>query len=54
VTTCEERDCARTGAVRLHIPWRAEMVVCPAHARAWATRDGVVAEPLPDHGEEWP
>lgn len=30
------------------------MVVCPAHARGWATRDGVVPDPLPDREGEWP
>jgi len=54
MTTCEEADSARTGAVRLGIPWTDDRVVCPAHARGWATRDGVVAEPIAGHESEWP
>jgi hypothetical protein len=54
MTTCEAADCDRPAAVELHVPWRENMLVCPAHARSWATRDGVVPEPLDDATEEWP
>jgi len=54
MTTCEEADCDRTAAVALHIPWRDNMEVCPAHARTRAQKDGVVPEPLPGHDGEWP
>ena len=54
MTTCEEDDCEETAAVELHVPWRANLVVCLSHARVWARKDGVVPEPLDDHGEEWP
>ncbi|MDS0258773.1 hypothetical protein NDI56_05125 [Haloarcula sp. S1CR25-12] len=46
MTACEAPDCERTAAVELHIPWRENMLACPAHARGWAARDGVVPEPL--------
>jgi hypothetical protein len=52
--TCAEPDCEREAAVRLRIPWDADREVCTAHARAMATQDGVVAEPLPDKEGEWP
>lgn len=51
---CAEADCDRTAAVRLHVPWAESRVVCAAHARSLATRDGVVAEPLEGAGEEFP
>lgn len=54
MTVCEAADCDRTAAVRLRIPWTDDRLVCPAHARGRATRDGVVPEPLPDHGDAWP
>jgi len=54
VTTCEEPGCDRSAAVRLHVPWRDDSVVCPAHTRGPATQDGVVAEPLPGREDEWP
>jgi len=52
--SCAEADCDRPAAVRLHVPWAENRVVCAAHARALATQDGVVAEPLPDAADEWP
>lgn len=52
--TCTEPDCDREAAVRLRIPWDADREVCPAHARAMATQDGVVAEPIEGKDEEWP
>ena len=54
MTTCEEDDCEETAAVELHVPWRANLVVCPSHARVWARKDGVVPEPLDGHESEWP
>ncbi|ADJ15120.1 hypothetical protein [Halalkalicoccus jeotgali] len=49
--TCAEDGCERVGAVRLHIPWADERVVCTAHARALVQQEGVVAEPL--DGADW-
>jgi len=54
MTTCEETDCERVAAVRLRVPWADDRLVCPAHARGPATRDGVVPEPLPGHEAQWP
>jgi hypothetical protein len=54
--TCTEVECDRTAAVRLHIPWAENRVVCAAHGRALGQQDGVVVEPLPDADgrEGWP
>ena len=52
MTECAEAGCDREGAVRLRIPWTENRVVCTAHARVVAQRDGVVAEPL--EGADWP
>lgn len=49
---CTEEDCGRPAAVRLHVPWDENRVVCTAHARVLARKDGIVAEPLEDV-EEW-
>lgn len=51
---CEESDCADEAAVELHIPWDANKQVCPAHARTWAQKDGVVPAPIDGHEDEWP
>lgn len=51
---CAEEGCTNEAAVRLHVPWTADREVCPAHARALAQQDGVVAEPLEGAGDEWP
>lgn len=50
---CEEAGCDRPAAVRLHIPWTDDRVVCTGHARAMAQQDGVVAEPLPGAESDW-
>jgi hypothetical protein len=50
---CTEEGCENEAAVRLHIPWAENRVVCAAHARSLAQQDGVVADPLSDAGE-WP
>jgi hypothetical protein len=50
---CTETGCNREAAVRLHIPWAENRVVCTAHARSLAQQDGVVADPLGD-ADEWP
>ncbi|WP_202932642.1 hypothetical protein [Halorussus salinus] len=50
---CTETDCASTATVRLHVPWADDRVVCAAHARVLARRDGVVADPIADD-DEWP
>lgn len=52
--TCTEPDCTESAAVRLHVPWSENRVVCVSHARALVQRDGVVAEPLADADGEWP
>ncbi|UPW00075.1 hypothetical protein M0R88_16365 [Halorussus gelatinilyticus] len=50
---CTESDCGNTAAVRLHVPWADDRVVCAAHARVLGRRDGVVADPIED-GDDWP
>ncbi|MFB6105115.1 MAG: hypothetical protein ABEJ57_08585 [Halobacteriaceae archaeon] len=45
---CAEPDCDRVATVKLYDPRGPDRVVCTAHARAIATRDGVVADPLAD------
>lgn len=50
---CTESGCQKEAAVRLHIPWAENRVVCTAHARSLAQQDGVVADPLPDADGEW-
>lgn len=54
MTECETDGCEATAAVELDIPWDENRLVCPAHARALASRDGVVAWPLDGHEDEWP
>jgi hypothetical protein len=51
---CQESDCDRDAAVRLHVPWDANREVCLAHARSEAQQDGIVAEPLENAEEELP
>lgn len=51
---CTEAGCNREAAVRLHIPWAENRVVCTAHARSLVQQDGVVADPLGDADDEWP
>jgi hypothetical protein len=51
---CSEAGCEAPAAVRLHVPWDENREVCAAHARAFAQKDGVVAEPLEDADAEWP
>jgi hypothetical protein len=51
---CTETGCEREAAVRLHIPWAENRVVCPAHARVIASQDGVVADPLEGADDAWP
>ncbi len=45
---CTEDDCENEAAVRLHIPWAENRLVCTGHARVLGRQDGVVAEPLED------
>ncbi|MFB6137822.1 MAG: hypothetical protein ABEJ42_05700 [Halobacteriaceae archaeon] len=52
--SCAEAGCDRPTAVLLHDPRGADRAVCVGHARALATADGVVAEPLDDAADEWP
>jgi len=54
MTQCAEDGCENDAAVELHIPWDANIAVCPAHARVWAQKDGVVPAPLEGHEDEWP
>ncbi len=51
---CTEDDCTTAAAVRLHIPWADDRVVCTGHARIYAQKDGVVADPLEAADEELP
>lgn len=51
---CEEDGCEERAAVELHVPWRANLVVCPSHARVWAQKDGVVPAPIEGEEERWP
>lgn len=52
--SCAEDDCDRPVAVQIHVPWAEDRVVCAAHARSLASKDGVVAEPLEGADEEFP
>ncbi|WP_185715645.1 hypothetical protein [Halocatena pleomorpha] len=52
--SCDVSECENSTAVRLYIPWADTRAVCPAHARALAQQDGVVAEPLDGTEEQWP
>jgi len=54
MTECAEEDCERAAAVELHVPWADNRAVCPAHARVWAQKDGVVPAPLEGQEDEWP
>lgn len=49
---CAEEDCDRPAVVELHVPWDENRLVCAAHARVLGRRDGVVADPLTDDGED--
>jgi len=51
---CTEPDCTERAAVRLHVPWDENRVVCTGCARSLAQRDGVVAEPIAEREDEWP
>ena len=51
---CTEENCEEPAAVRLHVPWAENRVVCTGHARVYAQRDGIVADPLDAAGEELP
>jgi hypothetical protein len=51
---CTEPNCDREAAVKLHIPWAENRLVCPAHARSAARDDGVVAAPLDGQEDAWP
>jgi len=50
--TCDEADCDREAAIRLHVPWDDDRLVCLAHGRVLAQRDGIVAEPL-EESDAW-
>lgn len=51
---CEIDGCSASAAVELHVPWEADRLVCPAHARAVASKDGVVARPIEGQEDQWP
>ena len=51
---CTEKSCEEPAAVRLHVPWAENRVVCTGHARVYAQRDGIVADPLDAADEELP
>jgi hypothetical protein len=46
--TCTEEDCDREAAVRLHVPWAENRLVCAAHGRVLAQKAGIVADPIED------
>jgi hypothetical protein len=52
--TCTEEGCEEAAAVRLHIPWAENRVVCLGHARVYSQQDGIVADPLEEADEELP
>lgn len=54
VSTCTAPDCDRTAALRLHVPWDDDRILCPAHARVQVQADGVVPEPIDEIDEVWP
>jgi hypothetical protein len=54
MATCTEEGCAEAATVRLYIPWDDDREVCLGHARVWAQKDGVVADPLEAADEELP
>ncbi|WP_330631373.1 hypothetical protein [Halocatena halophila] len=51
---CSETECENTAAVRLFVPGNQPRLVCPAHGRVIAQRDGVVAEVLDTDDASWP
>lgn len=51
---CSEAGCSEPAVVRLHVPWADDREVCLGHARTWAQKDGVVADPLDAASEELP
>lgn len=50
---CTEEGCTERAAVRLHVPWDENRVVCAGHGRVYAQTDGIVVDPLTD-ADEWP
>lgn len=52
--TCSEDGCEESAAVRLHIPWDENRVVCLGHARVYNQKDGIVADPLDEADEKLP
>ncbi|MFB6160912.1 MAG: hypothetical protein ABEJ61_07005 [Haloferacaceae archaeon] len=48
---CTEEGCERPAGVLLRLPRADDRLVCVAHARGIARRDGVVAEPVDE--EAW-
>jgi hypothetical protein len=51
---CTEENCKREATFELHIPWTENRVVCAAHARTLARKDGIVADALDTAGDELP
>lgn len=51
---CAEDGCDRRAAVRVHDPRGPDRDVCVAHARGLSQREGVVAAPIEDAGDQWP
>jgi len=54
VTECSEEGCEERATFELHLPWAENRVVCAAHARVLARKNGVVADALPDAEDELP
>lgn len=53
MATCTEEGCDEPAAVRLHVPWADNRLVCAPHARVLVQQEGVVAEPILDD-DLWP
>lgn len=51
---CTQDGCDGEASFELHIPWAQNRVVCAAHARVEAEKDGVVADALDDADDELP
>lgn len=51
---CHEEGCTSPAVVELHVPWAENRLVCAGHARVLARQDGVVADPLDGHEDDWP
>jgi hypothetical protein len=51
---CTQEGCDRPATFELLIPWTENRVVCSAHARVEARKDGIVADALDTAGDRLP